>query len=181
MKEIIILATFFCYTQSIQAQSIQRNVVASAGINNTVSSIRLTSTVGETVTSTLSQSNYRLTQGFQQGNITVARIANGENTTEINSDESTTSRTDDSFDKIKFKVNVYPNPTTEYINIKLEEMSEMKLMMYLTDLTGRMIEARTLYSIETRLEFNSIAPGKYILNITSEDGKVNESFKIVKL
>ena len=181
MKNLILTLTSITIVISVQAQSIQRNVIASAGVNNTVSNIRLTSTVGEAVTSTLSQTNYRITQGFQQGKITVARIANAEDTTEINSDESITSRTDDSFDEIKFKVNVYPNPATEYINIKLEEMSEMKMMMYLTDLTGRMIEARMLSSIETRLEFNSNAPGKYILNITSEDGKVNESFKIVKL
>lgn len=181
MKEIIIVATFICYSLSIQAQSLQRNVIASSAINSTVSTIRLTSTVGEAVTSTLTQSNYKITQGFQQGKITVARIATIEKSKEIENPESTSNRIENNLDENKFKVSVYPNPASEYINIKLEEMSEGNLMMHLTDLTGRMIAARTLSSIETRLEFNSIASGKYILNITSEDGKVNESFKIVKL
>ncbi|MFN0189632.1 MAG: T9SS type A sorting domain-containing protein [Bacteroidia bacterium] len=179
MKNTFLLITLTTLTLSAQAQSIQRNVIASSGINNTVSNIRLTSTVGEAVTGTLSQSNYKITQGFQQGNLTVARIANVEETTEITTDESTTTR--NSLDEKRFKVSVYPNPATEYINIKLEEMSEVKHIIYLTDITGRMIETITLSSLETRLEFTSMAPGKYILKIASEDGKVNESFKIVKL
>ncbi|MBK7966649.1 MAG: T9SS type A sorting domain-containing protein [Bacteroidetes bacterium] len=181
MKNKIIIIFLTVFTINVQAQSIQRNVIASAGIDNSVSNIRLTSTVGETVTSTLSKSNYKIAQGFQQGKITVARIVNVEDTTEITSDESTTSRNSNSLDENKFKVNVYPNPATEYINIKLTELSNAKHMIYLTDISGRLIESRTISSPETRIEFTSMTSGKYILHIKSEDGKVNESFKIFKL
>ena len=62
----------------------------------------------------------------------------------------------------------------------MNEMPLSKCMIMLSDATGRIVEMMDVVSSETRLEFTNLAQGRYFLSVKSQDGKVNESFKIVK-
>ncbi len=67
MKKIkLVVLISFAFIQ-INAQYIQRSVIGSAGMVTTVGNVQLSSTTGEAITQSLSNSNYRITQGFQQG------------------------------------------------------------------------------------------------------------------
>ena len=71
MKKIIILflitSLSHCQIIKLNAQSIHRSVIGSAGTVSTVGNLTLSSTIGEAITSTLSNANVKITQGFQQG------------------------------------------------------------------------------------------------------------------
>lgn len=67
MKKILILAIVSFIAIQMQAQSIQRSVIGSAGNVSTNGNIVLSSTVGEAITHTLTNATHQITQGFQQG------------------------------------------------------------------------------------------------------------------
>ncbi|SHK73043.1 T9SS type A sorting domain-containing protein [Epilithonimonas mollis] len=70
------------------------------------------------------------------------------------------------------KLNIYPNPTKGDINIK-----ELKSGIYrLYDTSGKVIKSG---NFDNNKIVAQILPGTYILNITSEDKKVNTSEKVI--
>ena len=180
MKKIIVAAAIISLAMCVEAQSIKRNVIATAGNSVTVNSITLTSTVGETFTNNLSSANNSITQGFQQGNISVERVRNVEEPTELFSDKSSTNKIESRVAENNFHVDVYPNPATDYVNVRINQTPSSKCFMFMSDATGRLIEVKDITSTETRVEFNQLQAGNYFLTVKSEDGKVNESFEIIK-
>lgn len=180
MKNIIILLTSLLFASNTDAQTIKRSVIGAAGNTSAAGSVIIRSTVGETFTNKLSTANYSVRQGFQQGNISIARIANDETGSEVFEEETSAARTESLVNAINFTVDVYPNPATDYVNIRMNEMPLSKCVIYLSDATGRMVEMIDVVSSETRLEFTNLAQGRYFLSVKSQDGNVNESFKVVK-
>ena len=164
----------------LQAQTIKRSVIGAAGNTSTVGTVVIRSTVGETFTNKLSTANYSVRQGFQQGTVTIARIAESESGEDVFVEETSAQRTETLAAATNFTVDIYPNPATDYVNIRMNEMPLSKCMIMLSDVTGRIIEMMDVVSSETRLEFTNLAQGRYFLSVKSQDGKVNESFKIVK-
>tara|TARA_B110000037_G_scaffold184571_1_gene213502 strand:+ start:311 stop:619 length:309 start_codon:yes stop_codon:yes gene_type:complete len=66
---------------------------------------------------------------------------------------------------------VYPNPTADRIYIKTEKTFNAELF----DLTGRKIQQTK----QKQLDMSSLSSGAYILNVTTENNKI-QSFKILK-
>ena len=66
---------------------------------------------------------------------------------------------------------VYPNPTADRIYIKTEKTFNAELF----DLTGRKIQQTN----QKQLDMSSLSSGAYILNVTTENNKI-QSFKILK-
>jgi hypothetical protein len=66
---------------------------------------------------------------------------------------------------------VYPNPTADRIYIKIEKTFNAELF----DLTGRKIQQTN----QKQLDMSSLSSGVYILNLTTENNKI-QSFKILK-
>lgn len=175
MKKIIIsIAITVCSAQLVIAQSIQRNVIASAGNIATAGTVTLSSTVGETFTSKLSSANNSITQGFQQGNIIVARMSESEP-----EEQNPNSRITDN--AATFHFNVYPNPATDYVNVRINQTSFLKFKMMLVDETGKLIRNVELTDSETQIDFTQLAAGKYFITVSTNDGKQKESFKIIKV
>jgi len=78
----------------------------------------------------------------------------------------------------KFKFNVYPNPTKDIVNIRLEE-NHMLHEIQIYDLNGRHIKTHTCKDTnETSIDVSDLATGMYTLKINSE-GAI-ESKKLIK-
>lgn len=166
-----------CLVQCIQAQSIPRKVIAADGNSVTKGGISLTYTIGEAIAGTVQKSNNSITQGFQQGSITVARMANaGDTAAQAFVPEAGEER----IAPHNVNVVVYPNPAIDHVSIRFEGEPVTLCQMYLTDATGKLIETKSLVGATTRVEFSTLAAGRYFLQVKSADETVNAFFKIVK-
>lgn len=181
MKNIIISIIALCFVIRSDAQTINNNVIAAGGKTKITGNIMLEYTVGEPFVKTLTSANNKITQGFHQPNIVVARMADATDTSATISDEMLSARLEQPVVAGSFKVEVYPNPATDYVKVKMSEQSFSKTFMFLSDATGKLIEAKQLTEPETTIEFNQYSNGKYFLVIKTEDGTINESFRIVKV
>ena len=68
---------------------------------------------------------------------------------------------------------VFPNPSDEHINIQISNLEYQKVQYQLLDGQGRIVSKEELIpydgSIQKKINVQSVAPGSYILKITSKD------------
>lgn len=175
MKKIIIsIAITVCTAQLVNAQTIQRSVIGSAGNTTTTGTIVLSSTVGETFTSKLTSANGSIKQGFQQGNISIARIANTELPATIL--ESKTLATEKM--ETELTLNIFPNPTTDFVNITTETDEQINLTVI--DAQGKIIKQLQHSSNQTQIDFTNFNAGTYFIVALSENGNSRNTYKVIK-
>ncbi|MFT7102593.1 MAG: hypothetical protein ACJAYA_001165 [Bacteroidia bacterium] len=136
------------------AQSIDRQVAASAGNELTNSSGTITYTIGEPVTETLSSGNATATQGFHQGIINITSVR----------------------EQIKdLEISIYPNPTSDLLNVKFDGTGVWELHT----LDGKLINTGNLLTSLTSIDMRNIALSTYTLTIILDDNRMN-TYRIVK-
>jgi hypothetical protein len=74
----------------------------------------------------------------------------------------------------KFKV--YPNPATSTITISVSDVDSYNLSV--TDLTGKIVMAKSLNGMENTIDISALATGAYFFNLSS--GGKKEVVKILK-
>ena len=143
------------------AQSITPEVIASAGEHYDNGTVQLSWTLGEVMIDTYDNGTNILTQGFHQTQLTVTSIE--ENLADVT-------------------MNLYPNPTSEYLNISLRNnQNDINLQVY--DMTGKLIHKDMINAHDSKyvLPMQTVATGKYLIQMQSEDGKMNTTHQVVKL
>jgi len=143
------------------AQSVTPEVVASAGEHFDNGTIQLSWTLGEVMIDTYDNGTNILTQGFHQPMLTVTSIE--ENLSNI-------------------RMNLYPNPTSEFLNIELGN-NDKDINLQLFDMNGKLIH-RDVITANTNnfvLPMNAVATGKYLVQMQSQDGKLNTTHQVVKV
>lgn len=173
MKYILITASALCFVISMEAQTINNNVIASGGTTLKKGNVQLEYTLGETCINTLSSSTNKITQGFHQPNILVARIANSELPESV-------FETNSSSEKIAedLSLNIFPNPTTDFVNITSESTDEINLT--LIDASGKIIQNLKHNSNQTQIDFTRLNSGTYFIVAQSENGTSRNTFKVIK-
>lgn len=165
MKKIFTII-FALSVSATMAQDIAMQVVASAGgyFENTNAGISMSWTLGEVAYTTLSSSEYIITQGFQQGDLFSTDIENPDITS-----------TD---------IKIYPNPASEKVYIEtLSENNKGNSTIELFDITGRRVEHRIVKLEESTpytLPVSSLKPGIYLIKITFDNSKSTKVFKLIK-
>lgn len=80
---------------------------------------------------------------------------------------------------IKLKMLAYPNPTTDILNLSIEE-SELSGMSYqLIDFNGRIIKSSAISNKNTTVSMSEYQKAIYILNVT-QNNSIIKTFKIIK-
>ena len=69
-------------------------------------------------------------------------------------------------------ISIYPNPTTEKVNIKLSELDEENTFMRVVDLNGRLIYEQQILQTVNEVNFSNQASGKYIIQLINGEEKV---------
>lgn len=161
-KVLIILLLFFRINGFSQQLSHQV-LVPAAGLS-TVGVIEYSQTIGETAVEIISNSDYILTQGFQQPRIIITTDVVPEGT----------------------GVDVYPNPATDYIYIKLFGDVATKFRIEVINITGLVVNSVNLdfsdkYYYVQQIEVASLKYGFYFVRVTSDDGKIKIVSKIEKM
>lgn len=143
------------------AQSIEPQVIASAGEHFDNGTTQLSWTLGEVVIDTYDNGTNILTQGFHQTELTVTSIE------EVLSNIS---------------LNMYPNPTSELLNIELGN-NEADINLQLFDMGGKLVYSDKIEAYQTKfvLPMNTVATGNYLVQMQSVDGKMNTTHKVMKV
>ncbi len=158
---VFILIHFLLLSVTGYSQELTPQIIASSGGSYETNGIILSWTLGEPVTETFSSGDITLTQGFHQGDITV---------TSTNTEEFT-----------DMKVNVYPNPAGEFVNIDIEGKGSEILTVELFTLSGEKVLIKKDFITEKyqQLQLKDLPAGTYILKIMNNDKM--KTYKIVKL
>jgi hypothetical protein len=80
---------------------------------------------------------------------------------------------------ISLNFSAYPNPTTDFLILKIENYKYTDLTYSLYDLGGKLIENRKIISDETQVEMSRLIPAVYFLKLIN-DSKEVKTFKIIK-
>jgi len=155
IKRVLLCSIFFVLF-SVSAQ--QANVTS--GGNATGTSGTSSYSIGQVSYSSATGTNGSVNQGVQQP-YEIFTLGN------------------DDFPEIKLLITVYPNPTTAFVNLKIENHSLENLQYQLFDNNGRQIQSQKITTSETQIAMENLATAIYLLNVF-EDNKVLKTFKIIK-
>ncbi|MDB4583651.1 T9SS type A sorting domain-containing protein, partial [Draconibacterium sp.] len=84
---------------------------------------------------------------------------------------------------INLMVSAYPNPTTNFLTLKVDNSEASKLSYYLYDFNGKLIENKKIRGNETRIGMSRLVPETYILKVIERnrnESKEIKTFKIIK-
>jgi len=159
MKRYFTILIAVIFSLSVSAQ-VKQEVIASAGGYNVAGGISISWTLGETIIPTFTNGGLTLTHGFQQQLIVT--------TVEENID-------------ILVRVKVYPNPVSDIITIKFEEVVESEITLMLLDSQGRVVKQDVVEATlsEKQINMQDVAAGIYYLRLTK--GKLVNVYKVIKL
>jgi hypothetical protein len=78
---------------------------------------------------------------------------------------------------INLALSVYPNPTTNYLTLKVEDNSNLSYQLY--DLQGKEIENKKVVANTTIVKMEGLPKAIYFLHVTKNNKSV-KTFKIIK-
>jgi hypothetical protein len=152
------------FALSAGAQQMKQEVIASAGGYNVASggSISISWTLGETIIPTFTSSDGSLviTHGFQQKLLIPTFVENLD---------------------IKVKVTIFPNPTSEIINIEFDTPTDSEITLFLLNNQGSSVQTIQIGKASLNKEINMqvLPSGIYYLRMVK--GKLVNVYKVVKL
>lgn len=160
--KVLILLLLSVYSEGFSQQLSHQVLVPAAGVVTT-SNLNYSQTIGETAVEIMS-SGFILTQGFQQPGMLVSPNIQPPGT----------------------GAEVYPNPATDHITIKLFGETARKFKVDIINMKGITIRSMTIdfitkYNYEESTDITSLTIGFYLVRITSDDSKINRIFKIEKM
>ena len=164
MKRNTLIITSLLLGFAVNAQQIKQEVIASAGGYNKSAdnSISISWTLGETIipTFTSEDGSLILTHGFQQKLIITAVEENLEDLVEVT---------------------IYPNPTSEMINIQFQTSPDKEILVYLLDAGGKLVKTDRIdvAMMNKTINMQDLPAGLYYLRLTK--GKLVNVYKVVKL
>ncbi len=144
----------------LQAQE----VIPAAGGNASGSAGTVSYSVGQVVYTTNSGTNGTVAQGVQQP-FEISIVTGLEEARGIN-----------------LMVSAYPNPTTDFLNLKVDASSafNIQLLSYqLYDMSGKLLETKKLVGNQTSVVMSDLVCATYFLKVI-EGSKEVKTFKIIK-
>lgn len=141
------------------AQSIDKDVVATAGNTTSNTTHQLTCTVGEPIIG-LKSTAVSINQGFLAGISADATLS---------VDEVTIDQT----------VKIYPNPVTDLVHISIPNNTE-NITATIYDITGKKVFTQIMTSETLSLNLDYLQSGTYLMQLHFKDTNTSKSFKILK-
>lgn len=137
----------------------QENTTAGGG-EATGSSGTVSYSIGQVVYTTATGTNGSIAQGVQQP-YEISTTAGIEETT------------------IHLEMNVFPNPTTNFLSLKVEDENMENLSYQLVDASGKLIKNEIVANSISTIQMEELPIASYFLNIT-KNNQIIKTFKIIK-
>ena len=163
-KPIALLGAAMLMGTMSYAQSIAPQSVNSSGTKMSQANGSLSFTVGELVV---------LSQTDSQGNTLGGGFTAGATLTTVSIQET---------DAAVLDVKVYPNPTTELVNIQINHSTLDQVVVTIIDLQGKEVYNGKYAGISNVIGINtaSYATGTYVLSLKNLNSQVLGTYKIIK-
>lgn len=156
----VIIMLLFSFSVSLSPVLAQETVTTSggeaSGINGAVSY-----TVGQIVYTTNFGTNGSVAQGVQQP-YEISVVVGIEEAKDIT-----------------LECSVYPNPTTDYLTLKVDNYELLAFDFRLYDISGKLLESKKIESHETSIVLSNFATSIYFLKVTQSNKEI-KTFKIIK-
>lgn len=161
MKKIplILIMAFVC--SMVYSKNLKPDVICAAGSFYANNSNSVSWTIGECIPETFTNSGNELTQGFQQGIYGI--------TTAVNYTET------------RMKIDVFPNPATDFVILKIQLPDKRDYFFQLFDSNGFCLKNKKITSIKSEISLSGFSNGIYLLNVFDPNQKILKSFKIIKI
>lgn len=117
-------------------------------------------TVGQVVYTSVNSTSGTVNQGVQQPYVFLAIGVN-------------------SNPNINLMMTVYPNPSTTFINLKIEKTDLKNLSFQLYDVQGKILFSEQITNSETAIPLNEYSSGDYFLKVINNKDEL-KTFKIIK-
>lgn len=87
----------------------------------------------------------------------------------------------DKTDPAKY-VQLFPNPATDYVNVKFEQPRAKKIKLSMSTIIGNSLdlEVEAVDDYELRIKVRDLPSGYYLLAIHDEDARVKNTYKFLK-
>ena len=163
MIKILLSLLIALWISNVDAQIASPEIVSSAGDTYQGNSMQIDWTLGELAITTIQNSSQKITQGFHQPNYTITSV--NELQQEIG------------------QIRVYPNPTSDRIEMELYFDQIRDVQIQLVDLNGRLIwvKEENGSQIEQIENIENLSNGTYFLYFLIDDKQYSQTFKIQKL
>jgi len=158
MNKLFFIILGFLLTNVSFSQELNSQLISSSGKSFKNTNFQLDWSIGETVTETYSSVTNVITQGFHQNTYSISKV-------------------EDLLDGID--INVYPNPTQNFVFINLNQNENKVDVIVLTDIQGKIIQNKKVTKDIEKIEFSNYPRGIYFLKI-SQTNKSYKEFKIIK-
>lgn len=161
--KILILLLLISSENTFSQQLSHQVLVPVAGVS-TAGGFSYSQTSGETMVEIIGNPDFVLTQGFQQPGMKVSSV--------IKPDGN--------------GVDVYPNPVTDFVNIKFFGDAARNFKVDVITITGTIVNTGTInftdsYYYIQQIAFDKFRTGLYFIRIVSDDGLISRTFKIEKI
>jgi hypothetical protein len=80
---------------------------------------------------------------------------------------------------LNISLSVFPNPTSDFLTLKVEDYNNETLSFDLLDEQGKLILSEQITNQETQVAMSTLARGSYFINIVQANKKI-QTFKIIK-
>jgi hypothetical protein len=163
-KSIILLGVYLLLVNINYAQSIAPQSVNSGGTKMTQANVSLSFTLGELVV---------LSQTDSNGNTLGGGFTAGATLTTASIQETDASMLD---------VSVFPNPTSDLVNIRINHSNIVQVVVSITDLQGKEMYIGKYAGISNVIGINtaSYATGTYVMSLKNLNNQVFGTYKIIK-
>lgn len=159
MQKLKIFLILLLLLQCIPKMQAQKGVVSSGG-NATGTGGSVSYSIGQMDYITETGTGGTATQGVQQPYEIVTLVG-------------------EEFIDITLQMIVYPNPTSSFVNLKIDNFNLEELNYQLYDLNGRLISDKKITQTETQIQLENYPSAIYLLNVNQKN-KTIKTFKIIK-
>jgi hypothetical protein len=80
---------------------------------------------------------------------------------------------------INLSISAYPNPTTDFLELKVESEKLKDLSYQLYDMNGKLLQSEKITSNQTSIVMSNLVPATYFVKVTERNKEV-KTFKIIK-
>lgn len=80
---------------------------------------------------------------------------------------------------IALTCSVYPNPSANFLTLKIKDCGKENLTCQLLDINGKLLETKKISSDETNITICNLIPAVYLLKVV-QDNKEIKTFKVIK-
>ena len=164
MNRFIILGALMLLAQALISQSICMQVIGSAGGSGVQGGKKFTYTAGEVVIRTIAGAGKKFTEGFQQP-------------------EHCMSVATDNIDLAEWQIEIFPNPTTDFLEVQFSEEKVGRLKANVFNLLGQpvLFDQFLDQASGTSLDCSELKAGVYILQIFDLESRSSASVRFVRL